>query len=137
AREDVDVCGWTRANAGHLDRLLRQHGALLFRGFGIDSPPRLERLAEATGMNLFEDNGEHTRTQIGGKVYTPVAYSSEKPILWHNENSFNEQWPMKIWFCCQKPASQGGETPIVDSRQVYRALSPDVRTAFLERGVMY
>ncbi|HYO14083.1 MAG TPA: TauD/TfdA family dioxygenase, partial [Thermoanaerobaculia bacterium] len=61
----------------------------------------------------------------------------DQKLLWHNENSFNLQWPGKILFCSLQPAEQGGETPIVDSRKVFERLSPEIRQKFLERGVMY
>ncbi|MGH9855341.1 MAG: TauD/TfdA family dioxygenase, partial [Blastocatellia bacterium] len=54
-----------------------------------------------------------------------------------NENSFNRTWPMKIWFCCMRPADEGGETPIVDSRKVFNLIAPDVRNRFVEKKVMY
>jgi hypothetical protein len=44
---------------------------------------------------------------------------------------------MKIWFCCVQAARQGGETPIVDCREIYRRLDPKVRDRFAERGLMY
>jgi alpha-ketoglutarate-dependent taurine dioxygenase len=74
---------------------------------------------------------------VSGNVYTPVFYAPEMRLLWHNENSFNHSWPSKIWFACARPAAEGGETPVVDSREVYRRLPPEVREPFEEKGVMY
>jgi hypothetical protein len=70
-------------------------------------------------------------------VYTPVAYPSDKQLLWHNENSFNYFWPMKLWFHCAKPAEIGGETPLVDSRKVFAAMDPMIREEFLRKKVTY
>src|ERR1019366_2718640 len=69
--------------------------------------------------------------------YTPVFYPPEKKLLWHNENSFNATWPVKIWFHCGKAADQGGETPIVDSRTVYEQIAPAIRVPFEQKNVMY
>src|SRR6185312_5877712 len=69
--------------------------------------------------------------------YTPVFFSPERKLLWHNENTFNHAWPRKIWFCCAKPADGGGETPIVDSRKVYERIDPVIRERFMRHGVTY
>jgi alpha-ketoglutarate-dependent taurine dioxygenase len=86
---------------------------------------------------LFDENGEHPREKVSGKVYTPVFYPPDQHLLWHNENSFNYSWPTKIWFACVEPAQRGGETPIVDSRLVYQQLDPAILDQFMRKGVMY
>jgi len=70
-------------------------------------------------------------------LYTPVFYAPEKKLLWHNENSFNYDWPVKILFFCAQPASQGGETPIVDSRKVFQLMDAHIREQFMNKGIMY
>jgi alpha-ketoglutarate-dependent taurine dioxygenase len=137
ALENVDPVGWARANREFVSNSLVKHGALLFRGFKVETAELFERFAQTITSNLFHDNGEHPRKSISGGVYTPVFYPPEQKILWHNENSFNHRWPTKIWFCCARPAAQGGETPLVDSRRVFDAMRPEVRRQFIERGVMY
>jgi alpha-ketoglutarate-dependent taurine dioxygenase len=44
---------------------------------------------------------------------------------------------MLIWFYCIKAAERGGETPIVDCRQVYQRLDPDIRDRFEREGLLY
>jgi alpha-ketoglutarate-dependent taurine dioxygenase len=44
---------------------------------------------------------------------------------------------MKIGFCCLLPPERGGETPIADSREVFRSLDPALKERFAEKGVMY
>ncbi|HKG12065.1 MAG TPA: TauD/TfdA family dioxygenase, partial [Pyrinomonadaceae bacterium] len=114
-----------------------KHGAVLFRGFGVDMATEFERLAQALSSSLYHDNGEHPRKSVSGNVYTPVFYPPEQRVLWHNENSFNHHWPTKIWFGCIQPARRGGETPVADSREVFRRMRPEVRERFAEKGVMY
>lgn len=134
---DVDLAEWAGANQSLIREKLHAHGALLFRGFSVGSARDFERLALAVCSELYAENGEHPRTSVSGQVYTPVFYPRDKHLLWHNENSFNETWPAKIIFCCLKPAEAGGETPVVDSREVYKALPASVRVKFEEKGVMY
>jgi alpha-ketoglutarate-dependent taurine dioxygenase len=40
-------------------------------------------------------------------------------------------------FCCIQPASEGGQTPIVDSRRVFEAIRPQIKAPFLQKGIMY
>src|SRR5436305_7102958 len=98
--EDVDIARWTRDHRKLIERHLLDHGALLFRGFGIDSPDEFERFAREICPVLFNENGEHPRESVSGNVYTPVFYPADQQLLWHNENSFNHRWPSKIMFCC-------------------------------------
>jgi alpha-ketoglutarate-dependent taurine dioxygenase len=133
----VDLAEWTAGHAALVESKLAQHGALLFRGFGVQSAPDFERFAQAVCPGLFNENGEHPRESVSGNVYTPVFYPPEKQLLWHNENSFNARWPTRIMFCCAEPAQEGGETPIVDSRQVFELLDPQIKERFMRENVMY
>jgi len=134
---DADLIDWSRNNRELIERELGKHGALLFRGFNLASAAELERFAKVICPELFSDNGEHLRQAVSSGIYTPVFYPADKKLLWHNENSFNLQWPMKIWFCCSKPADHGGETPIVDSRKVFESISSGTRERFIRKGAMY
>ena len=135
--DDVDLVEWSTNNKDLVETKLLAHGALLFRNFKLSLIPDFERFAMSLCPVLFNDNGEHPRQNVSGNVYTPVFYPSEKKILWHNENSFNHQWPLKIWFACVQPAAEGGETPIVDSRKVYELLDPEIREPFAAKQIMY
>jgi alpha-ketoglutarate-dependent taurine dioxygenase len=86
---------------------------------------------------LFGDYGDLPREEEGGKVYASTPYPPEERILFHNESSHMHRWPMRIWFYCIKAAERGGETPIVDCRQVYQQLDPDLRERFERKGLMY
>ncbi|NDJ21056.1 TauD/TfdA family dioxygenase [Nostoc sp. B(2019)] len=134
---DVDIADWAEANREFVDTNLIKHGAILFKGFNITTAAAFERFGLAVCSKLFNENGEHTRETVSGKVYTPVFYPADSKLLWHNENSFNHRWPVKILFGCRQPAQQGGETPIVDSRKVFQFIEPKVREQFVEKQVMY
>ncbi len=137
ATMDVDLVEWVETNRQVLDDELHRHGALLFRGFHVDTIESFERLAGTVVSDPFNDNGEHVRESVSASVYSPVFYAPDRKLLWHNENTFNHQFPLKILFCCLKPAFSGGETLIVDSRKVYEALEPRIRERFAEKGILY
>ncbi|HEX5708928.1 MAG TPA: condensation domain-containing protein, partial [Pyrinomonadaceae bacterium] len=135
--EGLDAAAWARANLSFVNEQLLRHGAILFRGFGLRTAERFEQFVATITPDLFIENGEHPRRSISGSVYTPVAYPPDKQLLWHNENSFNQRWPTKIWFGCARPADTGGETPLADSRRVFQRLDPGIRRRFIEKQVMY
>ncbi|HSL81141.1 MAG TPA: condensation domain-containing protein, partial [Thermoanaerobaculia bacterium] len=131
----IDLVAWARGHRERIESWLLDHGAVLFRGFGVTSTDTFERFAGVLVQDLYEENGEHRN--VGGSVFVPVFYPPDRQLLWHNENTFNATWPTKIWFCCAQAPAKGGETPIVDSRKVYRRLDAGLRSRFEERGVMY
>ncbi|MGH9361680.1 MAG: TauD/TfdA family dioxygenase, partial [Thermoanaerobaculia bacterium] len=134
---DVDLVDWARGNLPCLEEGLARHGAILFRGFGLDTVERFERLAGAVTGELFGEYGDLPRDAMGGKVYSSTPYPADRAILFHNESSQMDQWPLKQWFFCVVPARRGGETPIADCRRVYRLLDPVLRERFRRHGVMY
>jgi natural product biosynthesis luciferase-like monooxygenase protein len=133
----LDPIGWARGNQEFIQTKLLEHGAILFRGFKIDSVSDFEQFALASGPGLFADYGDLPREEMGGNVYGSTPYPSDQPILPHNESSHTHCWPLKIWFHCVKAALVGGETPIVDCRKVYQSLDPAVRDMFARKGLMY
>ncbi|NEA32501.1 TauD/TfdA family dioxygenase [Streptomyces sp. SID13031] len=132
-----DLIDLVRDHAGELDAALDKHGALLFRGFGVDTAEAMGQAAEALCRDLFDENGEHAHDAVAKNVYTPVEYSSSSKLLWHTENSFNHRWPSRLLFAAAVPAASGGQTPLVDNRRLWRALDPAVREAFATAGVTY
>lgn len=135
--DDVDLVEWAANNRAFVHENLLQHGALLFRGFAVDSVPEFEKFASAVCDELFGEYGDLPREQKGGKVYGSTPYPADETILFHNESSHMHRWPMFIWFYCVKAAEKGGESPILDCRRVYHLLDPTIRDRFEQKGLMY
>ena len=137
ARADVDLPEWARNNRQMLEQHLLRHGAILFRGFAVPAVSEFERTAEAICVELFGEYGDLPREELGGRVYGSTPYPADETILFHNESSHMHRWPMLIWFYCVKAALQGGESPIVDCRQMYQSMDSVVRERFERSGLMY
>lgn len=86
---------------------------------------------------LSYEFGSTPRSKVEQGVYTSTEYPAHQWIPLHNEQAYTRQWPMRIWFYCQTAASEGGETPIADSREVYRRLDPAIRQRFINKELMY
>jgi alpha-ketoglutarate-dependent taurine dioxygenase len=124
--------------SGLVEQHLLERGGLLFRGFQVEPPAGLGGFAAAFGHPLLSyDYASTPRSQVSEGVYTSTEYPPHQAIPLHNEQSYSRAWPMKIWFHCVLAARCGGETPIADSREIYRRVDPALRRRFEERGVMY
>jgi amino acid adenylation domain-containing protein len=137
AVDDVDLVAWAMRSRDFIEDNLFKHGAILFRGFKIESLGQFESFASVTSNQLIT-YGERSspRTALGGYVYTSTDHPAGQNILLHNEQSYTLEWPMKIWFFCQQPASSRGATPLADSRKIADRLS-DVTERFAKQHVMY
>ncbi|MFG3107551.1 TauD/TfdA family dioxygenase [Streptomyces tendae] len=136
-RADLDAATWALEHRGALESVLREHGAVLLRGFDVTGPDAFEGLAGSLVDSLYGDYGDLPHEKDADRVYKSTPYPAEQSILFHHESSHMPQWPSRQFFCCVTPAAEGGATPIVDGRDVYVALPQDVRTRFETLGIRY
>lgn len=138
AVDGLKLASWTRNNREFIESNLLNSGALLWRGFGPGEPDELEQFIQALCGELLEYRERSSpRHQVQGRIYSSTDYPAHQEIFFHNENSYQHVWPMKIFFLCQTPAQRGGETPIADTREVLRLLSDDTVERFARKGCMY
>ena len=124
-------------NAG-FHQLLQDHGALLFRGFFVPDAPAFETVCRA-GTPVLADytGGGSPRSLVRGKVYSSTEYPADQHIPLHCEESYFTQLPHHIWFFCQTPPAENGQTPIGDMGQLLGRLDPEIVARFHDRGVRY
>lgn len=138
AFDGIDVVSWLSSATEYVNQQLNLHGAILLRGFKLDSSERFEQLARTLSPQLLDYRERSSpRSEITQGVYTSTDYPADQYIHFHNEQSYARSWPMKIWFYCERPALEGGATLIADGRKVLATLDPDVVQRFLEKKVMY
>lgn len=135
--DDIDLAEWAGTSREFIEKRLLIHGAILFRGFTVDSVAEFERFAAAICPELFGEYGDLPREELGGKIYGSTPYPADETILFHNESSHMHRWPMLIWFYCIKAAAAGGESPIIDSRKIYQLMEPAIRERFEQKGLRY
>ncbi len=137
AVDGVVLADWVRENRDRVNEDLLKYGAVLFRGFRLPAVADFENVALALSNELFGEYGDLPREGATGRIYASTPYPPDQPILFHNESSHLQRWPMKISFHCVKAAETGGETPILDCRDVCSHLDPAVLDKFRRLGVMY
>src|ERR1043165_4324677 len=129
---------WLVAKKKEVEKLLHTHGAVLFRGFGVASAEEFQNIAAIFCNELGSYvGGNSPRTRVSSHVFTSTEYPKDEQISMHNEASYLKRMPGHILFCCLKPATQGGQTPLADCRRVLNRIDPDVRSRFDRNGVLY
>jgi len=128
---------WARANQGAIESQLLKYGGILFRGFHPSIAEFEEFMETIFGHLLAYSHRSTPRKPVNGKIYTSTEYPAHQSIPLHNENAYARNWPMKIGFLSLQCAASDGETPICDSRRVYKRIPADVRERFAHRGLMY
>jgi alpha-ketoglutarate-dependent taurine dioxygenase len=135
ALADLDLVAWATNNQDMIESNLARHGGILFRGFKVDD---FERFAMTISDRMLEYRERSSpRSQVSKNIYTSTDYPPDQSIFLHNENSYQHTWPLKIFFYCETPALQGGQTPIADCRKVYEFIPADILSRFEKRGWMY
>jgi len=124
---------------GMLTEMLSQVGALLLRGFGPLEPSEFARFVrDFSGRSpLGYVGGASPRVKVCEGVYTSTEYPRHYTLSLHNELSYTYSWPERLYFYCETPAAEGGETPLADSRVLLGKIDAGVVARFREKGVRY
>jgi alpha-ketoglutarate-dependent taurine dioxygenase len=126
-------------NRNFLHEKLLRHGALLFRGYDIQSAADFERFVRAfSGKELLNyAGGVSPRVELGGGVYTSTEYPSQFMLALHNELSYSDKYPQNVYFCCLVAPENDGETPIGDSRKILKSIKPEIVREFKSKQIRY
>jgi alpha-ketoglutarate-dependent taurine dioxygenase len=135
---DMSITGWMQNKREYIDRKVKEHGAILFRGFKVNSIEKFQDFMTYFGDETLEYKLRSSpRHAVGDKVYVSTSYPAEYAINMHSESSYSPIHPKKIVFCCVDAADEGGETPIADNRKVFSHISAKTIEKFQKHGVKY
>jgi alpha-ketoglutarate-dependent taurine dioxygenase len=133
-----NLLAYYNVNHDYLEMKLLDHGAVLFRGFGVNTPSSFARCVRTLNGDLLDYvDGNSPRTKLAAGVYTSTEYPSEYYISMHNELSYSRKWPRKLFFGCIVAPQEKGETPIADSRVILNSIDTAVVEEFTRKGVKY
>jgi hypothetical protein len=139
AADGVDLAAWLSDNRAVARSWQRAVGGVLFRGFDLSGVDELEAVVRAFSredLAVYRD-ATTPRSVIRGNVYTSTDYPADQDIFLHSELAYSKTWPMNLFFFCEIPAEEGGETPIADTRKILQRIDPQVRERFRRRKVLY
>jgi alpha-ketoglutarate-dependent taurine dioxygenase len=136
--EEVNVVTWASGAIDYMKRELERHGAILLRGFKVETAEKFEQLARTLSPELLDYRERAApRKEVAKNIYTSTEYPPSQHIPLHHEMSYSHNWPMKIWFYCHQAALEGGATPIANDRVVIQRLNSDIKEMLIRKKVMY
>jgi len=134
---------WIKAYRNELKAQLAEAGAIVFRGFPIQTPEHFDTFAEAFGYSPFtyaDSLSNAVRVNLTPRVFTANEAPPDIEIYLHHEMAQTPVSPEKLFFCCLRPADQGGETPLCRSDRLwseFKAKHPRWAQQFRALGVKY
>lgn len=115
---------WVEEHLETIENLLLRHGAILFRNFPFDTAVEFDKFAKSFGYKertLLE--GVIIRKPRFSNIVTTTEAPSGALISFHHELSQRIDHPTDLFFYCEIPAKEGGETPIALSSVIYRRMA--------------
>lgn len=142
SNEKISLSEFIEILAGNKEFLkssLLKYGGLLFRGFPIHDEDDFGAFIRGFGTGKFIDyiGGDSPRNKIREGIYTSTEAPPSIKIPLHNELSFVKNYPKHIYFYCQVPPKEKGETIIGDARKIYHSIDKRVRRKFMDKGLKY
>jgi len=134
---DSDAAGTVNGHVGQVNEGLADHGAVLLRGFSVDSPEALHRAASVICERLYGGYADLPELDAVTEVYRATPYPPDAVIEFHNEGSHLERWPTRQFLACRTPARSGGETVVADGRRVLAELESEIVSELRDRGLCY
>lgn len=124
------------------ERKLLDCGALLLRGWsvaGLDQFRAFVSAFSASADAFSYAGGASPRSAIGGEsgVYSSTDYPAEMTLSLHNELSYADRHPSRLYFFCLTAPRSGGETTLGDSRRILARIDRQVLDEFRSRQIRY
>jgi hypothetical protein len=133
-----DFISFFLKNKNEIDSKLISCGAVKFSGVCIESLEDFQLIVDSISSKFLSYvDGNSPRTKLSQNVYTSTEFDQTQRITMHNEFSYSSRWPNKLFFSCIKPADTGGETLLVDSREVLIKMDKSIVAEIEKRGIMY
>src|SRR5262245_19560985 len=83
--KNVSLAAWIKSNLDLVNRYLRLHGAILFRGFRLRTETDFTNVVEAACPDVMPYLESATpRTRLNDKIYTSTEFPSDQNIALHN-----------------------------------------------------
>jgi hypothetical protein len=137
------VTDWVVARRDDLLHKAEQHGAMLFRGLPLNSPDDCDAFVAAFGLTNFpyiESLSNAVRVNFTERIFSANEAPPDVTIYFHHEMAQTPIYPAKLFFFCQQPAEQGGETPLCRSDVLFEQLAercPRFARDCEEKGLRY
>lgn len=128
-------------NHDTMKALTTKYGAILFRGFPLETPKCFDDFSKAFGYRNFPYlGGPAPRKMIVGNVITANDATPEKKMSFHHEMAYLADVPGVVFFYCDIQAEEGGNTPVALSWPIYKDVKdkePELVKKMADEGLIY
>lgn len=132
---------WLEDNRDKLKKILLKYGVIVFRDFPVKKAIDFDAFVKALDYRPFPYiGGAAPRTSVVGDVFTTNESPPDKLVDFHHEIAQSPKYPKNIFFFCEYPAKEGGQTSVAPSNLVYRKMlekEPEFVKNLEEKGVRY
>ncbi len=141
--DDTAIMYWIGKNKVKIEGELKTHGAILFRGMGINDDQSFDRFIRAFDWPAFtyeESLSNAVRRNRTELVFTANEAPPDVSIFLHHEMAQTPIYPSKLFFYCELAPQSGGSTPICRSDVLLEHLKreiPNFVRACEDLGVKY
>jgi len=114
----ADTIVWLRQSRDELGSRLRNHGAVLFRGFPLASDQDFDSFVSALEVPNFryrDSLSNAVRMNRTDRVFTANEAPSDVTIYLHHEMAQTPVYPSSLFFFCEQAAETGGATALCRS----------------------
>ncbi|SBS37733.1 Taurine catabolism dioxygenase TauD, TfdA family [Marinomonas spartinae] len=141
-KDEPSFLDWVSENKAELHDLLIKHGAILFRGFPVDSSQSFEDMLNQTDYeNMPYVGGAAPREKVtASRIVTANESPASETIPFHHEMAQVPTPPGYIFFYCETPANKGGATSLLHSGEIcqkFFEIDEDFAQKIAEQGVRY
>src|SRR5437762_508174 len=125
---------WVAEHRDTLRAAVVQHGSLLLRGLGLRDVAGTEAVFRKLGSLMTEREAFAPRRRYSNGVYSASTWPPNQHMCMHHELSYALECPSLMLFACLIAPTDGGETPVADSRAVLHALPGELVKRFEREG---
>ena len=138
-RPGLTLLPFVHARPAALRALLEQHGAVLFRGFGVADPDECEGVLTALGLKASAEYpfGVSPRYAVTKRVFKSTEYANFMVIPPHTEMAYLRWRPRWIAFYCDIAPERFGETPLYDMAAAFERLPAPLQRRLLGLEMSY
>lgn len=124
-----------KENADELKKEINTYGAILFRGFDLDTPDQFEKLISAMNIQLTDEYplGTAIRKRVAENVFTTTEAAGDYTITTHTEMFYSPLRPRYLSFFCLVEPNMFGETPIFNNRAIFQDTPYDLQNRIREK----
>jgi alpha-ketoglutarate-dependent taurine dioxygenase len=118
---------------------LTTYGAVLFRGFSVNSREQFENILVSLGLHPSPvyPLGISPRSRVSGNVFNSTYVHRLLIIPPHTEMAYLQVRPRWIAFYCEQQPKTHGETPCFDMHKAYQMLPDSLRSRLSKSRMKY